>query len=108
MRPWVLLRSVRPALVRGARIRALRAVDPGVVRQSGTAKEFREDYDTLVGGLRGVPVPLPGTDYTKAQAAKRRLLRKIESYIRRRGPQRGRGSRGSRGRTAAGALLLYS
>ena len=53
--------------------------------QSETAKDFREDYETLVGGLRGLPLMLPGTDYWRAQAAKRRLLRKIEGYIRRRG-----------------------
>ena len=86
-------------LVQGAQTCARRTADPGVGRQSGTAKEFREDYDTLVGGLRGVPVPLPGTDYTKAQAAKRRLLWKIEGYIRRRGPRRWRGLRGRRGWT---------
>lgn len=53
--------------------------------QSATAETFRDDYETLVAGFRGVPLPLPGSPYARARAAQRRLLRKIEGFVRRRG-----------------------
>ena len=53
--------------------------------QSATAEAFRNDYETLVAGFRGVPLPLPGSPYARARAAQRRLLRKIEGFVRRRG-----------------------
>ena len=55
-----------------------------VPAQSATAEAFRNDYETLVAGFRGVPLPLPGSPYARARAAQRRLLRKIEGFVRRR------------------------
>ncbi|KAK9842472.1 hypothetical protein WJX81_001619 [Elliptochloris bilobata] len=55
----------------------------GMQLDTATAEAFRKDYEMLVAGFRGLPLPLPKSRYARARGAQRRLLRKIEGFVRR-------------------------